>query len=93
MPILQKFTKRPGDKQDYDVLFVDWLAALSDTAASVSAEADPGITLLSAAVNEGVVKVWTMGGQDGASYKITITLTTAGGRIKQTEIVIRVKKS
>jgi hypothetical protein len=43
-------------------------------------------------LTNGVVKVWTSGGTDGVTYKITATLTTVGGRTKQAEIRVKVKE-
>ena len=96
MSILERFTKQPADRQDYDISFVDWLAALGDTALSVVVTTDAGITQSSPAVLfGGLVKVWLSGGLDGQTYKVTITLTTAStpGRIKQVEITVKVKES
>lgn len=96
MAILDKYTKQPADVQDYDISYVDWLAALGTTAASVVVTADAGITQpQAAAVSGGVVKVWISGGTDGQSYKVTSTLTTTGSpaRVKQAEILIKVKET
>lgn len=92
MPILKKFTKQPADVQDYDITCVAWLAALADTALSVTATAPTGITQpFVAAITSGIVKVWAAGGTDGVDYKYTITLVTNGGRSKEFEIVIKVR--
>lgn len=94
MSILEKFTKQPADRQDYDISYEAWLAALGDTAASVVVIADAGITQSSPAMLfGGLVKVWLFGGVDGQAYKVTATLTTTAGRIKQAEIVVKVKES
>ena len=93
MAIIGRFTKQPSESQDYDISFVDWLTALSDTAASFTATAEAGITLGATSLTAGVVKVWLSGGAAGTNYKITVRLTTAGGRIKEDEIVIRVKEA
>lgn len=93
MSILAKFTKQPADVQDYDISFVEWLAGFSDTGATVAVTAETGITLLSSTLVAGIVKVWLSGGTDLISYKITVTLTTTGGRVKQVEIVIKVKET
>lgn len=92
MPILAKFAKQPADVQDYDISFTDWLAGYLDTGASQVTSVEPGITLLTSMLLNGVVKVWLSGGLTGASYKVTTTLTTTGGRVKQAEIVIKVKE-
>jgi hypothetical protein len=93
MAILEKFTKQPADRQDYDISFVAWLAGLNDTGESVVVGAEAGLTLLTSTLLAGVVKVWLDGGVDGSSYKVTVTLTTTGGRVKQEEIVIKVKET
>lgn len=102
MAILATFEKQPNDVQDYDVSFADWLYAQSDTGFSKSVTADSGITVSSSSllsdttssgisVTNGKIKVWLSGGVSGTSYKITLTMTTTGGRTKEAEIKIKVK--
>lgn len=91
MPILAKFEKQPADVQDYDISFVDWLAGFKDAAVSFEATADAGITIARSSLDAGVVKVWLADGTSGKNYKITVTLTTNGGRVKQAEILISVR--
>lgn len=93
MTVLARFQKQPADQQDYDIDFTDYLAALADEGESVFTTVEPGITLLANSLNNGVVKVWLAGGTDGQTYKVTVTLTTKGGRVKQAEIKIKVKES
>lgn len=91
MAILATFEKQPIEVQDYDISFVGWLNGLSDTGSSVVYTSTPGLTINSCVLNAGVVKVWTAGGVDGNSYTISVTLTTTIGRIKQVEIIVKVK--
>lgn len=93
MTILNTFTKQPAEVQDYDLVFTDWLAALGDTALSADVQVPTGITLDSSVLADGVVKVFLSGGTHGQKYKVTVTLTTTGGRTKQDEIVIKVKET
>jgi hypothetical protein len=96
MSILAKYTKQPADVQDYDISYVDWLAALNTTAGSVVVETTTGVTQPQVAtVTAGVVNVWIAGGTDGQAYKVTCTLTTTDtpARVKQVEIVIKVKET
>ena len=93
MAILGKATKQPIEVQDYDVSFVDWLAALTDTAASHTVTAETGITVDSSTLTAGVVKVWLSGGTDGTTYKITAKIVTTGGRTKEDEFKVRVKET
>lgn len=93
MAILGKFTKQPADLIDYDIDYRDWLADRADTIASHTVEVDPGLTLDSSLEIAGVIKVFVGGGTDGVTYKVTCTVTTAGGRIKQAEISIAVRET
>ena len=93
MAVLGTFTKQPAEVQDYDIDFSEWLAAFPDTAVSHAVTADAGITLGATTLAAGVVKVWLSGGLTGTSYKITATITTAGGGTKEDEIKIKVKEA
>ena len=95
MSILAKFQKQPADVQDFDIDFSEWLAAMDDSAPGpdgLAVVAESGITVLAWTLRDGVVKVWTAGGTDGTTYKITATVTTQGSRVKQAEIKIKVKE-
>jgi len=95
MSILGKFEKQPADTQDFDVDYRDWLAGMTDTAPGpdgVVVEADVGITIIASTLVDGIVKVWLSGGEDGATYKITTTVTTTDGRTKQAEFRVKVKE-
>lgn len=95
MTILAKFEKQPADVQDFDIDFTEWLTGMSDTAPGPSGAtvvADPGLMIQLVMLKDGVVKAWTAGGTDGVTYKVTATLTTSGGRVKQAEIRIKVKE-
>jgi hypothetical protein len=92
MSILGKFTKQPVEVQDYDIDFTEYLASQNDAAISHSATADTGITIMASALTAGVVKVFVSGGTDGESYKVSATITTSGGRVKQGDILVRVKE-
>ena len=93
MTILHTFTKQPGETLIYDISFAAWLLDLSDTATTFTAVADGGITLDSSSMTGGVVTVQLSGGTNGVSYKITATLTTTAGRVKEDEILIQVVES
>lgn len=99
MSILGTFNKQPDEVLDYDFDFSEWLTERDDTIASVTAEAEPGLTLPATVDSvdnpshaNGIVKVFTSGGTDKARYKVTVTVTTAAGRVKQAEIAVRVKE-
>lgn len=86
-------TKQPVDQLDYDLDFTEWLDD-GDTITSAVAIVDPvDGTLVIDSINiaSPVVKVWLSGGDNGKSYKIEVTATTTGGRIKEECFKIRVK--
>lgn len=87
------FNKQPADIQDYDINWNQWLTGMSDTAVSYTIVSDPGIAILSSTLSAGVIKVWISGGVDGGSYIVTLTLTTAGGRVKQHEFAINIRNN
>lgn len=92
MGILGKFTKQPVEVQDYDIDFGEYLTSQSDTAVSHTTAAESGVTIMSSNLVGSVVKVFVAGGTDGNQYKVSATVTTTGGRVKQGDILVRVKE-
>lgn len=90
---LAKFTKQPAETQDYDIDFVDYLEFHNDLPLSFSVTAGAGLVVASAALMGSAVKIFVTGGEDGEEYKVSATLTTQGGRVKQGDILIRVKEA
>lgn len=100
--ILGTFIKQPAENLDYDIDFSEFLSS-GDTLQSTGEPPAPnplnvtvsptGIVVGSTFVtNDGkTIKQWLSGGTNGVKYKITLTATTNGGRIKQVEFVVRVK--
>ena len=93
MAILENFSKQSAETQDYDIDFTEYLYPFSDKPLSFTATADVGITLAVYSITGNVVKVWLSGGTDQTDYKVTVILTTTGGRVKQADIVIRIHNS
>lgn len=90
--MLGTLTKQPGERLDYDVNFEDWLTD-DDTVASAGAVVSPTgeLAIDDVLISNPIVKLWLSGGEDGKTYKITLTATTAFGRIKEAEFRIRVR--
>lgn len=100
--ILGTFDKQPADVLDYDIDFSSILDD-GDTVASVGDPPVPtplsrvsspsGLTFgPTVVINSGkTVKQWISGGTNRIQYKITLTVTTNAGRVKQVEFVVRVK--
>jgi hypothetical protein len=96
--ILERFAKQPAEVKDYDVDYAPWLDPMTDTILSstqtVVCTTTPGDTALvinSVALAPKTLKLWIAGGTDGEKYKITIRVTTAGGRVDESELLFTVK--
>lgn len=86
------FQKQPGDQLDYDLDFSDWITASDTITGAVATSSVPAeLNIVSVVVASPMVKVWVSGGVSGATYKVTATITTAEGRIKELEFKIRVR--
>lgn len=105
--ILAKFKKQPLEAKDYTVDYTEFLAGLGDDIQSVATSvqieedgvADPAIpstgnanlTVSSATFTDTTVRVWVQGGKDGGKYKVTIRVTTTGGRVDESELRFTVR--
>lgn len=88
--------KQPIDNLDYDIDFAPWLP-IEDKIIGVITKVEPdnenGIDAHSAMIfpDEPKVKIWLNGGENGITYKITVTVNTEYSRIKETEFKVRVR--
>lgn len=98
--ILGKHDKQPAERKDYPIDYSDWLAeiaggdAISVATAVVVCTTTPtntAMTIYQVVVSASGVSVWLAGGTAGQTYKVTVTATTVGGRIDESEITVRVK--
>lgn len=87
------YSKQPGDTIDVDVDLSDWLPS-SDTILTATATAEAGITLGATSINTTtkIAKQWISGGTTGNRYKVTLTLTSVEGRIKEVDFYVKVKE-
>lgn len=95
--LLGTFNKQPADRYDYDFNYSEWLTVNDNLESTVvttfpddSAEVD-GLQVDIVVVIDPLIKIWLSGGKNGVTYKITMTTTTADGRIKQDEFKVKVK--
>lgn len=95
--ILDKYIKQPAEVKDYDIDFSEWLPT-GDTISTYEADVvcivgtdDDTLTVDSQSASSTTVKTWLSGGTDGCTYKVTVTVTTVGGRVDQSEFKVKVK--
>lgn len=89
--IIGRPIKQPVDVQDYDIDYSPWLP-VGDSLVSAVVDTPAGITLDAYNVTSPIVKLWVSGGTAGKSYKFQVIATTDFGRVKETELVVKVKE-
>lgn len=88
---IKTFTKQPGDRLDYVLQCSDWLSGDSITSVSASFRYNDANVSIDACSHDGEnVTTWLSSGTDGEQSQITLTISTAAGRIKEAEFRIRV---
>lgn len=86
--------KQPRDVLDYNVEFDKWITD-DDEITTIEATIDPdGPAAIDAVENLGLaVKVWFSGGEHNGTHKVTVTVGTRLGRVKETELRLRIKET
>lgn len=89
---LATFTKQPAERISKSVNYRDALDANDEVTRVESCIAEPaGLTVTPVLVSEERVRIWVQGGEDMMIYKITLTVSTAGGEIFQDELICKVR--
>lgn len=84
--------QQPAERLSYSVDYADALTD-GDNVQSASVAVSPaGLTVNNVSVIDPRVRFWVNGGTSGVSYKLTLTVNTADGRIFQDEITFKIKE-
>lgn len=89
MAILNKYTQQPADRWDYDFEYNVPTDSIEDAVFTVE---PAGLILDGKVVMPTFTKIWISGGDVDVTYKVSCTITTTRGRIKQDEIKIRIRE-
>lgn len=104
--ILKKLKKQPRERKDYTIDYSEFLAPASDSLETVTTTVttlldgeptdDPGtgtgpLVVDDTALSASQATVWISGGVDEADYKVTVIVTTDGGRTDESELIFRVR--
>tara|TARA_Y100000310_G_scaffold324866_1_gene387325 strand:- start:14413 stop:14682 length:270 start_codon:yes stop_codon:yes gene_type:complete len=83
--------KDPDDVLDYSI---DWEAALNGDVLTTSnwSISPSGLTVDASSINGDKTIVWLSGGDEGVSYNVTNSITTAGGRSIDRTVSISVRQ-
>lgn len=92
MSIVATYSKQPDERLDYDVDYAEWIPALDSLLIATVTVSPAGMIVDSPLILTDVVKLWVSGGTSGVRYKVTLTVTTTLGRIKQDEIIFACKE-
>ena len=85
--------KQPAEYLDYNVDFSEWMPEDDQIASATVAVSPEGeLTADTISIMTPIVKFWAAGGTAGKTYKLTVKITTEGGRIKEDELKIRVRE-
>lgn len=88
---LGNFSKQPVEVKDYDVDYSEWLTDGDSVSSATVVVAPTGLSVDSIFINDPRVKVWLSGGTNGTQYKLTVTMTSTDGRVKEDEFKVKVK--
>lgn len=93
MALLGRFTKQPNEVIDYPVDFTDWMAEhAGDSISGYTVTPAGGISLATHRRDGNVITAVLAGGTNGQRYKITVSITTAAGLVKEAEFQVTVKE-
>lgn len=88
---LTTLNKQPAELMDYDVIFDDWMTPTDSIVNAAVTISSPDLLNPTTTISDTRVKLWLSAGLDGQTYKVTTTITTNDGRIKQAEFKLKVK--
>jgi hypothetical protein len=93
---LATVTQQPNDVKDYDIDFDQWFP-VGDTITDATVIASPAMLEAPSAViapSGRRVKVWVYdGGVDGLTYTLTLKASTSDGRVKEVELLVRIRET
>jgi hypothetical protein len=95
--ILAKYEKQPAEVKDYDIDYADWLIPAEDTIDFITTtvtsetEATPTLEVDYTEQTITLAKLWISGGTVGTQYKVTVFMTSVGGRIDESELIFNIK--
>lgn len=90
--MLGQVQKQPVEILDYDLDFARYLNGDTIESATATITPEGGLAVQQIEVDPTLVKVWLEDGDHGTTYKVEVTIDTAGGRRAQVEFRVRVKE-
>ncbi len=85
-------TQQPTERLSYTIDYSEALTEGDNVETATAAVTPSGLTVENVGVYDPRVKFWVTGGTTGASYKVTLTVNTADGRVFQDEVTFKIKE-
>ncbi|WXL27761.1 hypothetical protein WG219_10040 [Ectopseudomonas mendocina] len=90
---LGTFTKQPSERLSKSIVYDEALDEGDEIAVVMSCLVDSAdLAVVPTLVDGNRVRLWVSSGVDGAIYKITVRVQTAGGEIFEDELFCRVRE-
>lgn len=93
---LGKFIKAPGERKRYSIDYNNWLDTgelISTRTFSVTPVTTPPFLIDASATLPGnrSIAFYAAGGKSGENYKVTVSISTSGGQVKEDVVLFQVK--
>jgi len=85
-------TQQPAERLSYTIDYSEFLTDGDNVLTAVSTVSPTGLVVEAVSVYDPRVRFWVRGGTAGVTYKVTVDVGTADGRILQDEIVFKIKE-
>lgn len=93
---LATVTQQPNDVRDYDIDFDPWFPPgdriVQATVVATPAMSEPPSAAIAPSARR--VKVWVYdGSSDGRTYTVTLKAATSDGRVKEVELIVKIRET
>ncbi len=95
--ILERYTKQPSERKDYTTRYDDWLISgdtifsATATVVCLSTASNTALVVEAPVASARAVTLWVSAGTSGERYKVTVKVTTVGGRVDEYELLFNIK--
>jgi hypothetical protein len=91
--VSNSYVKDPTARLDYTWGWSDWLTVVADTIDSATVAVPDGLTAFGPpVVGDSTVTQWVEGGSLDGVYRMVCQITTAGGRIDERSIYLKISE-
>ena len=89
---LGNVTKQPAERFSYTVDYAEALTAGDNLTTATVSVVPVGLVIDNVGVYDPRLKLWVSEGEAGMTYKVTMTVNTADGRVFQDELPFKIKE-